>query len=161
MEVIGCQSYGEPPGSGYEEKEHAQSHSVGQWQSQDCNLSFLTFSECLCDIVSTTFPQEIPLLLQSCIPSPTASPYKGSEVANAAFYLRPMNCFTLSSLPLADKLPEGREAVLSLLSTDYAHRHRGAHGTPRGEGRGAGGEGKGRLRRNSLRRWSYWSKVRE
>lgn len=75
-------------------------------------------------------------------------------MANAAFYLRPMNCFILSSLPLAYKLPEGREAVLSLLSTDYAHR--GARE------RGAGGEGrKGRLRRNSLRRWSYWSKVRE
>lgn len=95
----------------------------------------------------------IPLLLQFCIPSPTASPYKGSEGANAAFYLRPMNCFILSSLPLAYKLPEGREAVLSLLSTDYAHRGVREGGVVR-EGR------KGRLS-NSLRRWSYWSKVRE
>lgn len=143
MEVIGCQSYGEPPGSGYEEKEHAQSHSVGQWQSQDCNLSFLTFSECLCDIVSTTFPQVIPLLLQSCIPSPTASPYKGSEVANAAFYLRPMNCFTLSSLPLADKLPEGREAVClcSALTTHTATVGHTAHRGVREGGRVGRGRG--------------------
>ena len=39
----------------YGGKELAQSFPVGQWQSQDWNLSFLKFSKCLCNSVSTLF----------------------------------------------------------------------------------------------------------
>lgn len=61
-EVIGCQSYREPEGSGWETEVWGKGTGprspltkVGKWQSQEWNLGFLTFSECLCNTVSTLF----------------------------------------------------------------------------------------------------------